>query len=116
MLVLVNEIHVPIGSTIGVGRGKDPDGKTVWFGGDHRPMVGLMQAMEQGEQAMVSVDTWQVITDMSLVCETLGHDFEGEDVADGVVGGGAAHVYFVYCNRCDAAGGPEDIEEEHPDL
>ena len=112
MLLTVSEIFVPAGSTIGVGRGKDPDGKTVWFGGDHRPMVGLMQAIkESGRHQPVNVDTWQVITDMSLICESLGHDFVGEDVADGVVGGGAAHVYFVYCTRCDAAGDEDDLDE-----
>lgn len=38
-----------------------------------------------------------------------GHDWQAEDIADGVVGGGAAHVFRVYCSRCDAEGEPEDL-------
>jgi len=112
MLVTVNEVHVPLGSTVGVGRGKGPDGKTIWFGGDYRPMLDLMDAANGPEEVKVSIGTWQVITDMDLVCEVVGHDFQGEDIADGVVGGGAAHVYAIYCSRCDLPGGPEDIEED----
>lgn len=42
-------------------------------------------------------------------CEEEGHDYQPEDIADGVVGGGAAHVWRIYCTRCGAEGEPEDI-------
>jgi hypothetical protein len=109
MLVTVNEVHVPLGSTVGVGRGTDPDGKAIWFGGDHRPMLDLMDAANGPEEVKASIDTWQVITDMDLVCEVLGHDFQVEDIADGVVGGGAAHVHRIYCDRCNTEGIEEDL-------
>lgn len=110
MNITVSEVHVPLGSTIGVGRGTDDDGKTVWFGGDHRPMLDLMQAVQAEGPQPAHVDSWQVVTDMSLVCETIGdHDWKAEDIADGVVGGGAAHVWCVYCTRCDAEGDEEDL-------
>lgn len=111
MLIKVSEVITPDGSTIGIGRGTDPKGRTVWFGGDWRPMVGLAQAVAEQGEVEASVDSWQLITNMSLICETLdGHDFKAEDIADGVVGGGAAHVMAIYCERCDLPGGPEDIE------
>lgn len=43
-------------------------------------------------------------------CEEEGHDYQAEDVADGVVGGGAAHVWRIYCSRCGEEGTPEDLE------
>jgi hypothetical protein len=33
-----------------------------------------------------------------------------EDIADGVVGGGLAHVYMTYCRDCG-----EELEPEEPD-
>ena len=39
-----------------------------------------------------------------------GHEPHVEDIADGVVGGGAAHVYRTYCTNCD-----EELEPEEPD-
>jgi hypothetical protein len=44
------------------------------------------------------------------LCEDEGHAFAVEDIADGVVGGGAAHVYRIYCTRCGEEGEPEDLD------
>jgi len=43
------------------------------------------------------------------LCEEEGHAFAPEDIADGVVGGGAAHVWRIYCARCGAEGEPDDL-------
>lgn len=38
------------------------------------------------------------------------HEPETEDIADGVVGGGAAHVFRTYCRLCNA-----ELETEEPE-
>ena len=46
---------------------------------------------------------------VEYACDMNGHDWQTEDIADGVVGGGLAHVWRTYCSRCDAEGDPEDL-------
>lgn len=59
--VTVSEVHVPPGSTIGVGRGTDQNGREVFFGGDHRPMLHLLDAVNDGLEPEAHVDTYQLI-------------------------------------------------------
>lgn len=66
---------------------------------DRERLAGYMQAVMTASAA-----------EEEDICETEGHDFVAEDVADGVVGGGADHVTVIYCSRCDAEGDPEDLE------
>lgn len=41
-----------------------------------------------------------------------GHRWVTEDIADGVVGGGRAHVYVTYCSVCNEEREDEDQDEE----
>lgn len=55
-------------------------------------------------------DEGPCICDAETECDVEGHDFQPEDIADGVVGGGLAHVYRIYCTRCGEEGEPEDLD------
>lgn len=44
-------------------------------------------------------------------CEEVGHTYEAEDIADGVVGGGASHLWKVFCSRCGVEGEPDDLDD-----
>lgn len=67
MKVLVTDILVPAGSTIGFGRGF-PEGdatKVVYFAGDHRLLANIGDAMLAAEDAevglVVEVPDWAVL-------------------------------------------------------
>lgn len=57
-LIRVVEDH----GTVVVGIGLDEQGRTVRFGGDHRVMAGLVEALAQGEDVDVEVEGWQILS------------------------------------------------------
>lgn len=62
MLVTVNEIMVSSGITVALGFGvEEGTGKAVVFGGDHRAMLIIRQALTAGGPIRAEVDGWQLL-------------------------------------------------------
>lgn len=64
MLVTISRINIPAWSTIGFGWGKDEEGNSVEFCGDHRPMRALGEAMQRTtskDPITVELEDWQVL-------------------------------------------------------
>lgn len=66
MLVRVDQISVPAGSTVGFGEGEDIETTArVKFVGDHRPMRDLGVAVEEAgfevlDLPIVELESWQI--------------------------------------------------------
>lgn len=62
MLVTVNKIMVSSGITVGLGFGvEEGSGQAVVFGGDHRAMLLIQQALTAGGPIRAEVDAWQLL-------------------------------------------------------
>lgn len=62
-IVKVYRVHIPPMSTMGTGYGIDEEGNHVTFGGDHRPMRYLGEAMaghSKDDPIVVELEDWQV--------------------------------------------------------
>lgn len=66
--IIVDQIIVPVGSTIGFGRGRTDDGTVeVVFAGDHRSMAALGDAIvESDEPIVVDVPEWAILNRREL--------------------------------------------------
>lgn len=66
--LIIDQIIVPIGSTIGFGRGRTDDGTVaVVFAGDHRAMAALGDAIvESDEPIIVDVPEWAILNRQEL--------------------------------------------------
>ena len=63
MELMVHSVRHEAWSTIAIGTGVDSEGREVTFGGDHRPMAHLAEALEiAGEPLPVEIEDWQVLS------------------------------------------------------
>jgi len=60
VIVTVDRVDVPPWSTMGYGYGVTDEGYRVEFGGDHRPMRHLQEALADGPLT-VDIETYQII-------------------------------------------------------
>lgn len=62
MEIRVEQILVPAGSSVGYGVGTTDDGTVeVIFAGDHRAMVLMWQALDEGSEVVAEVPEWAVL-------------------------------------------------------
>jgi len=75
MRVLVTQVSIPAMSTVGIGRGTDPDGNEVAFGGDHRPMRAIGEALAESDEPIeVWVDDWQLVSSFDETVKEVQRD------------------------------------------
>ena len=66
MRVTIQEVAIPVMSSIGYGRGVDDLGSVVVVAGDHRPMRDIGEAIRRGEAVTVDVSPWQILGEDDL--------------------------------------------------
>ena len=71
--VSVFRVHIPHGSTIGYGHAWSKPREVIIFGGDHRLMRDIGEAVQRGEVPRVEVEGWQVLQTLSTIAYEKGY-------------------------------------------